>query len=256
MTSGSTPEAAAFVDTLYASIVHAGTHRAPTIRVAEAAKVIENTQRDVNIALMNELAMLFDAMGIDTQDVLAAAGTKWNFLPFSPGLVGGHCIGVDPYYLTHKASVLGYHAELILAARRINSRMGIHVAHKVLHLMSQKRIHSVDARVLVLGLSFKEDCPDLRNTRVVDIVRELRAANVRVDVHDPWVDAAEAKRHYGIELVAEPPAGAYDAVVLAVAHAAFREQGGPGIRAYGKPGASVVFDVKGVLPHGAVDGRL
>jgi UDP-N-acetyl-D-galactosamine dehydrogenase len=256
VTSGSTPEAAAFVDALYASIVQAGTHRAPTIRVAEAAKVIENTQRDVNIALMNELAMLFDAMGIDTQDVLAAAGTKWNFLPFSPGLVGGHCIGVDPYYLTHKASVLGYHAELILAARRINSRMGIHVAHKVLHLMSQKRIHSVDARVLVLGLSFKEDCPDLRNTRVVDIVRELRAANVRVDVHDPWVDAAEAKRHYGIELVAEPPRGAYDAVLLAVAHAAFREQGAPGIRAYGKPEGCVVYDVKGMLPRAAVDGRL
>jgi UDP-N-acetyl-D-galactosamine dehydrogenase len=254
VTSGSTPEVADFVDALYRRIIEAGTHKAPSIRVAEAAKVIENTQRDVNIALVNELAMMFEAMGIDTHDVLAAAGTKWNFLPFKPGLVGGHCIGVDPYYLTHKATVLGYHPELILAARRINSRMGLHVAHQVMRLMAQKRIHVVGSRILVLGLTFKEDCPDLRNTRVVDIVRELQSANARVDVHDPWADAGEAKRELGIDLVSKPEAGAYDAVVLAVAHARFLELPG-GVAAFGRdPG--VVFDVKGVLPAGVADARL
>jgi UDP-N-acetyl-D-galactosamine dehydrogenase len=254
VTSGSTPGTAEFVDALYRRIVVAGTHKAPSIKVAEAAKVIENTQRDVNIALVNELAMIFDAMGIDTHDVLAAAGTKWNFLPFKPGLVGGHCIGVDPYYLTHKATVLGYHPELILAARRINSRMGLHVAHQVMRLMAQKRIHVVGSRVLVLGLTFKEDCADLRNTRVVDIVRELQASNAQVDIHDPWADAEEARRELGLDLVAKPEAGAYDAVVLAVAHKRFLELPG-GVAAFARdPG--VVFDVKGVLPAGVADARL
>ncbi len=254
VTSGSNTASAEFVDALYRSIVVAGTHKAPSIKVAEAAKVIENTQRDVNIALVNELAMIFDAMGIDTQDVLAAAGTKWNFLPFKPGLVGGHCIGVDPYYLTHKATVLGYHPELILAARRINSRMGLHVAHQVMRLMARKRIHVVGSRVLVLGLTFKEDCADLRNTRVVDIVRELQAANAQVDIHDPNADAAQAKRELGIDLVAKPEAGAYDAVVLAVAHKQFMELPGGVAALARKPG--VVFDVKGVLPAGVADARL
>jgi len=252
VTSGSSPEAADFVDALYRSIIPAGTHKAPSIRVAEAAKVIENTQRDVNIALVNELAMIFNTMGIDTADVLEAAGTKWNFLPFRPGLVGGHCIGVDPYYLTHKATVLGYHPELILAARRINSRMGLHVAHQVMRLMARKRLDIVGARVLVLGLAFKEDCPDLRNTRVVDIVRELEAANAAVDVHDPLADAAEARERLGVELVEVPPPGSYDAVVLAVAHAAFR---GLDVRALAKPGG-VVYDVKSMLAAGAADARL
>ena len=254
VTSGSTPEVADFVDALYRRIIEAGTHKAPSIKVAEAAKVIENTQRDVNIALVNELAMMFEAMGIDTHDVLAAAGTKWNFLPFKPGLVGGHCIGVDPYYLTHKATVLGYHPELILAARRINSRMGLHVAHQVMRQMAQKRIHVVGSRILVLGLTFKEDCPDLRNTRVVDIVRELQAANAQVDVHDPWADVGEAKRELGIDLVLKPEAGAYDAVLLAVAHKQFIDLPG-GVAAFGRD-PSVVFDVKGVLPAGVADARL
>ena len=254
VTSGSTPEVADFVDALYGRIIEAGTHKAPSIKVAEAAKVIENTQRDVNIALVNELAMMFEAMGIDTHDVLAAAGTKWNFLPFKPGLVGGHCIGVDPYYLTHKATVLGYHPELILAARRINSRMGLHVAHQVMRQMAQKRIHVVGSRILVLGLTFKEDCPDLRNTRVVDIVRELQAANAQVDIHDPWADVGEAKRELGIDLVLKPEAGAYDAVLLAVAHKQFIDLPG-GVAAFGRD-PSVVFDVKGVLPAGVADARL
>ncbi len=255
VTSGSTPEAAAFVDALYRSVITAGTHRAPSIRVAEAAKVIENTQRDVNIALVNELAMIFNMMGIDTRDVLDAAATKWNFMPFTPGLVGGHCIGVDPYYLTHKATVLGYHPELILAARRINSRMGLHVAHQVLRLMAGKRLHVVDSRILVLGLTFKEDCPDLRNTRVTDIVRELRASHACVDVHDPLADPAEARAELGIELVGTPANGAYDAVVLAVPHRVFLDGGLEAVRAYGKPGC-VVYDVKSVLPGGSADGRL
>ena len=256
VTSGSTPQTAAFVDALYRRIITAGTHLASSLKVAEAAKVIENTQRDVNIALVNELAMIFDRMGIDTHEVLAAAGTKWNFLPFRPGLVGGHCIGVDPYYLTHKATALGYHPELILAARRINSRMGIHVAHQVMRLMAGRRIHVVDARILVLGLTFKEDCPDLRNTRVVDIVRELQAANAVVDVHDPWADIEEARRELGLSLVADPAAGAYDAVVLAVAHSEFRALHPDTLRRWLKPGASVVFDTKSALDPSVVDGRL
>jgi UDP-N-acetyl-D-galactosamine dehydrogenase len=255
VTSGSNPEAAAFVDALYRRIIAAGTHLAPSIRVAEAAKVIENTQRDVNIALINELAMIFNAMGIDTHDVLAAAGTKWNFLPFKPGLVGGHCIGVDPYYLTHKATTLGYHPELILTARRINSRMGIYVAHQVMALMARRRIHVVGARVLVLGLTFKEDCSDLRNTLVVDIVRELSRANAEVVVHDPLVDPAEVPHLGSVNLVDIPTAGAYDAVILAVAHRTFRERGGEWVRRLVREGG-VVYDLKGVIAREGIDGRL
>ena len=255
ITSGSSPEAAARVDQLYRRIITAGTHPASSIRVAEAAKVIENTQRDVNIALVNELAMIFNVMDVDTHEVLAAAGTKWNFLPFRPGLVGGHCIGVDPYYLTHKATVLGYHPELILSARRINSRMGLHVAHQLMRAMANKRIHVVDSRILVLGLTFKEDCPDLRNTRVIDIVNELRAANATVDVHDPLCDPAEAIEHLGIETVPQPQSGAYDAVLLAVAHTPFRDMDERELRALCKP-QSVRYDVKGVWPREWVDGRL
>ena len=255
VTSGSTSAAAEFVDALYRRIVPAGTHRAGSIRVAEAAKVIENTQRDVNIALINELAMIFNKMGIDTAEVLAAAGSKWNFLPFRPGLVGGHCIGVDPYYLTHKATALGYHPELMLAARRINDKMGIYVANQVLRLMAHRGIGAVGARVLVLGLTFKEDCPDLRNTRVVDLVRELQDAGARVDVHDPWADAGLARAEYGLELVAEPGRGCYDALVLAVAHQHFRALGTAGVRALGRAGA-VVYDLKRVLPTGAADAAL
>lgn len=254
VTSGSTPETATFVDALYAGIIRAGTHRASSIRVAEAAKVIENTQRDLNIALVNDLAMLFNKLGIDTQEVLEAAGTKWNFLPFRPGLVGGHCISVDPYYLTHKAQQVGHHPDVILAGRRTNDGMGAYVAHEVIRLMLRKGINPVDARILVLGLAFKENCPDLRNTRVVDIVECLRGYNARVDVHDPLVDAAEARREYGLDLIA-PAAGDYDAIVLAVAHDAYRALGPAGVRAYGKPGA-VVYDVKSLLPRDAVDGRL
>ncbi len=255
VTSGSTPEAADFVDALYRRIITAGTHKASSIRVAEAAKVIENTQRDVNIALVNELALLFERLGIDTEEVLLAAGSKWNFLPFRPGLVGGHCIGVDPYYLTHKAQEIGYHPEMILAGRRINDGMGPYVVQRVVKLMNQRRIPVMDAKVLVMGLSFKENCPDLRNTRVVDIVKEFRDYNARVDVYDPWVDAREAQHEYDIELVQEPEAGHYDAVILAVAHQQFQEMGTERIRALGKPN-SVLFDVKYVFPSDAVDGRL
>ncbi|MHB1057867.1 MAG: nucleotide sugar dehydrogenase [Rhodanobacter sp.] len=255
ITSGSTPETADFVDALYRRIITAGTHKAPSIKVAEAAKVIENTQRDVNIALVNELAMIFNTMDIDTHDVLAAAGTKWNFLPFKPGLVGGHCIGVDPYYLTHKATVLGYHPELILAARRINSRMGLYVAHQVIRLMANKRIHVVGSRILVLGLTFKEDCPDLRNTRVVDIVRELQAAHAEVDVHDPWADADEATQKLGITPIAQVEEGAYDAVVLAVAHRQFAELGSAAIRKFGRHSCAI-FDIKNLLPRDIADSRL
>ncbi|HEY0973780.1 MAG TPA: Vi polysaccharide biosynthesis UDP-N-acetylglucosamine C-6 dehydrogenase TviB [Solimonas sp.] len=255
VTSGSTPEAADFVDTLYSRIITAGTHKAPSIKVAEAAKVIENTQRDLNIALVNDLAILFKKLGIDTLDVLEAAGTKWNFLPFRPGLVGGHCIGVDPYYLTHKAQEVGHHPQVILAGRRTNDGMGPYVADEVIKLMLRKGISPVGARVLVLGLAFKENCPDQRNTRVIDIVETLVGYNVGVDVHDPLVDADEAVQEYGLQLVARPGLGAYDAVVLAVAHAEFRALGTSGIRALGKPGC-VVYDVKCVLPRGDVDGRL
>jgi UDP-N-acetyl-D-galactosamine dehydrogenase len=256
VTSGSTPHTADFVDALYASIITAGTHKAPTIKVAEAAKVIENTQRDLNIALVNDLAILFNKLGIDTLDVLEAAGTKWNFLPFRPGLVGGHCISVDPYYLTHKAQEVGHHPQVILAGRRTNDGMGAFVADQVIKLMVRKGINPVDARVLILGLAFKENCPDLRNTRVVDIVHALQGYNARVDVHDPWVDAAEAQHEYGISPIKTPEQGTYDAVIVAVGHRQFCELGGEGVRAYGKPDGSVVFDVKYVLPRDAVDGRL
>ncbi|MBN8264166.1 MAG: nucleotide sugar dehydrogenase [Xanthomonadales bacterium] len=256
VTSGSTPATADFVDALYASIITAGTHKAPSIKVAEAAKVIENTQRDLNIALVNDLAILFNKLGIDTLDVLEAAGTKWNFLPFRPGLVGGHCISVDPYYLTHKAQEVGHHPQVILAGRRTNDGMGGYVADQVLKLMVRKGINPVGARVLVLGLAFKENCPDLRNTRVVDIIETLRGYNCRVDVHDPWVDADEARHEYGLMPIEAPEQGAYDAVVLAVGHDQFRALGGEGVRGFGKPDASVVYDVKYVLPRDAVDGRL
>ena len=255
VTSGSTPDVADFVDRLYASIVTAGTHKASSIRVAEAAKVIENTQRDVNIALVNELALIFNRLGIDTIEVLEAAGTKWNFLPFRPGLVGGHCIGVDPYYLTHKAQEIGYHPEVILAGRRINDGMGPYIADQVVRLMAKRGVSLVGARVLILGLAFKENCPDVRNTRVVDIVRELRQYHVQIDVHDPWIDAAEARREHGIDTVAAPEPGSYDAVILAVAHRQFVELGAAGVRAFGRP-VSILYDVKSVLPREAVDGRL
>lgn len=255
VTSGSTPAVADFVDELYGEIVAAGTHRAPSIKVAEAAKVIENTQRDLNIALVNELAIIFNRLGIDTEAVLQAAGTKWNFLPFRPGLVGGHCIGVDPYYLTHKAQASGYHPEVILSGRRINDGMGAYVVSQLIKAMLRKGIEMAGSRVLLLGLAFKENCPDLRNTRCVDILRELEDYNVTVDVHDPWVDPAEAQHEYGVSLIEAPEAGAYDAIVLAVAHRQFRELGAEGVAAFGRP-VNVVYDLKHVLPPGASDLRL
>jgi UDP-N-acetyl-D-galactosamine dehydrogenase len=255
VTSGSTPEVADFVDHLYGSIITAGTHKASCIKVAEAAKVIENTQRDLNIALVNDLAILFNKLGIDTLEVLQAAGTKWNFLPFRPGLVGGHCISVDPYYLTHKAQEVGHHPDVILAGRRTNDSMGPYIANEVIRLMVCKGINPVGARVLLLGLAFKENCPDLRNTRVVDIVHALRGYNANVDVHDPWVSADEAEHEYGIRPVSEPQHGTYDAVVVTVGHKQFVALGETGIRAFGKPDM-VLYDVKYVLPREAVDGRL
>ncbi len=255
VTSGSTPEAADFVDALYRSIIKAGTHKASSIKVAEAAKVIENTQRDVNIALINELAVIFNRLGIDTLEVLQAAGTKWNFLPFRPGLVGGHCIGVDPYYLTYKAESAGYHPEMILAGRRLNDNMGGYVASRVVKLMIGRNINPADARVLVLGLTFKENCPDVRNTKVADVVTELESYHCRVEVYDPWADPAEAEHEYGLHLVSRPETGAYDAIVLAVAHREFVELGGEGVRRLGTPNC-VVYDIKSVLPKERVDGRL
>lgn len=255
VTSGSTPEVAETVDALYASIVTAGTYRAESIRVAEAAKVIENTQRDLNIALINELAIIFNRMGIDTEAVLKAAGTKWNFLPFRPGLVGGHCIGVDPYYLTYKAEAAGYHPQVILAGRRINDGMGAYVAGQLVKAMIARDIKVKGARVLVLGLTFKENCPDLRNTKVVDVISELRDYGIEVDVHDPWVDTGEARAEYGLELIETPETGAYDGVLLAVAHNKFRDMGAAGLRAFGKPG-HVLSDLKNVLPIGESDLRL
>jgi UDP-N-acetyl-D-galactosamine dehydrogenase len=255
VTSGSTPDAADFVDALYRRIIRAGTHKASSIRVAEAAKVIENTQRDLNIALINELALIFHRLGIDTSEVLAAAGTKWNFLPFRPGLVGGHCIGVDPYYLTHKAQQIGYHPEVILSGRRINDGMGSHVAQRVIKLMTQRRIHAAGANVLVLGLAFKENCPDLRNTRVVDVIEEFKSYHANVDVYDPWVSAIEAEHEYGLTLLPKVERGTYDAIILAVAHRQFIELGAEQIRALGKPGC-VLFDVKQALPRESVDDRL
>ncbi|UOK72797.1 Vi polysaccharide biosynthesis UDP-N-acetylglucosamine C-6 dehydrogenase TviB [Ancylobacter polymorphus] len=255
VTSGSTPEVADRVDALYASIVTAGTYKAGSIRVAEAAKVIENTQRDLNIALVNELAIIFNRMGIDTDAVLKAAATKWNFLPFRPGLVGGHCIGVDPYYLTHKAESLGYHPQVILAGRRINDGMGAYVGGQMVKAMLKKRIQIDGARVLVLGLAFKENCPDLRNTRVVDVVAELREYGVEVDIHDPWVYAQEARHEYGMDLIAAPLAGSYDGVILAVAHTAFRDMGAPAVRALCRE-PHVFCDLKSIFGPDESDLRL
>ena len=255
VTSGSTPEAADFVDALYASIVKAGTHKASSIKVAEAAKVIENTQRDINIALINELALIFHRIGIDTEEVLTAAATKWNFLKFKPGLVGGHCIGVDPYYLTHKAEEVGYHPEIILAGRRLNDSMGEYVANRVIKLMIKRNIQPAGARVLMLGLTFKENCPDVRNSKVVDVVRELRSFGCRVDVHDPWADRDEARHEYGIDLIRDPEPGYYDAIVIAVAHREFVELGAAGIRRLGSPNV-VVYDIKHVLRKHEADERL
>ena len=255
VTSGSNPEVADFVDALYGSIITAGTHKASSLKVAEAAKVIENTQRDLNIALVNDLAKLFNKLGIDTLEVLEAAGTKWNFLPFRPGLVGGHCISVDPYYLTHKAQEVGHHPDVILAGRRTNDSMGDYIAGEVIRLMVRKGINPVRARILILGLAFKENCPDLRNTRVVDIMQALHGYNAEVDIVDPWVDPAAASHEYGIELLQEPVPGTYDAVIVAVGHQQFAKLGSVGIRAMGKP-QSILYDVKYVLPRDAVDGRL
>jgi UDP-N-acetyl-D-galactosamine dehydrogenase len=255
VTSGSTPEVADFVDALYQRIITAGTHKASSIKVAEAAKVIENTQRDLNIALINELAVIFNRMGIDTESVLLAAGTKWNFLPFRPGLVGGHCIGVDPYYLTHKAQSLGYHPEVILAGRRINDGMGAFVVSQLIKAMLKKRIQVEGAKVLVMGLTFKENCPDLRNTRVVDILKELCEYGIEADVYDPWVSVEDAQHEYHVTPVAEPLQGVYDAIILAVGHQQFREMGIDGIRAPGKP-THILYDLKYLFPAADSDLRL
>ncbi len=255
VTSGSTPEVADVVDAVYNEIIAAGTHKAPSIRVAEAAKVIENTQRDINIALINELAMIFNKMGIDTEAVLQAAGTKWNFLPFRPGLVGGHCIGVDPYYLTHKAQAIGYHPEIILAGRRLNDSMGVYVVAQLIKAMTKKRIQVDGARVLVMGLAFKENCPDLRNTGVVNVVKELKEFNCQVDVYDPWVSIEETRHEYGITPIQQPQQGTYDSIILAVAHHQFGSMGADGIHALGKK-PHILYDLKYVLPAEAVDLRL
>jgi len=255
VTSGSTPETAEFVDALYRSIIKAGTHKASSIRVAEASKVIENTQRDANIALVNEFALIFQRLGIDTTEVLEAAGTKWNFLPFRPGLVGGHCIGVDPYYLIQKAQAAGYYPDILLACRRINDAMGEHVATDVVKLMIQRDIAVAGSRILILGLTFKENCADLRNTRVAELAQKFGEYRAKVDIHDPWADADEARAAYGIELVAEPRRDAYDAVVLAVAHDQFRALGAAGARAFGKPHA-LLYDIKSLYPRDEVDARL
>ncbi|WP_282005385.1 Vi polysaccharide biosynthesis UDP-N-acetylglucosamine C-6 dehydrogenase TviB [Propioniciclava sinopodophylli] len=255
VTSGSTPEAADFVDALYQRIITAGTHKAPSIKVAEAAKVIENTQRDVNIALINELAILFNRLGIDTEDVLVAAGTKWNFLPFRPGLVGGHCIGVDPYYLTHKAQQVGYHPEIILAGRRLNDSMGAYVASQLVKRMTKEGIPVKGARALIMGLTFKENTPDLRNTRVVDIIAELEEYGIDVDVHDPWADPIDAKEHLGLDLVSEPVEGTYQTIVVAVAHREFRALGSQGIRPFGSD-HHVLADLKSIFAQDEADLRL
>lgn len=255
VTSGSTPEAADYVDALYRRVVTVGTHKASSIKVAEAAKVIENTQRDINIALVNELSLIFSRLGIDTLEVLEAAGTKWNFLPFRPGLVGGHCISVDPYYLTHKAQQVGYNPEVILAGRRINDGMGHFIAASVVKMMTQRKLHLVDANVLILGLAFKENCPDLRNTRVVDIIEEFQEYHSNVDIYDPWADPEEAELEYGLKLVSEPRQGHYDAIVLCVGHQEFRAMGADAIRKLGKA-QHVLYDVKHILPKEQVDGRL
>jgi len=255
ITSGSTEKVADFVDDLYKEIIRAGTHKASSIRVAEAAKVIENTQRDVNIALINELSLIFNKLNIDTEAVLDAAGTKWNFLPFRPGLVGGHCIGVDPYYLTHKALEVGYNPEMILAGRRLNDNMGKYVADQVTRLMTKKRIHVVDANILIMGLAFKENCPDIRNTRVVDLIREFESYNSNVDVYDPWVNKDEANLEYNIRLLEQPTVGKYDAIVLAVAHEEFKALSSKQIRSFGKRN-NVLYDIKYLLSANESDGRL
>ena len=255
VTSGSTPQVTEFVDRLYGSIVTAGTHKTSSIRVAEAAKVIENTQRDVNIALINELALIFNRLGIDTEEVLNAAGSKWNFLPFRPGLVGGHCIGVDPYYLTHKAQEIGYHAEMILAGRRLNDNMALYVTGQITRLMATKRIHVKGARVLMLGMTFKENCPDIRNSKVVDVVRELTSHGAKVEIYDPWANASECRHEYGLKTLRDLKRGRYDVAVVAVAHRQFRELGARGVRRLCKKN-HVLYDVKHVFPAAAVDGRL
>ncbi|RLQ88278.1 nucleotide sugar dehydrogenase [Notoacmeibacter ruber] len=255
VTSGSTPQVAEKIDSLYGEIIHAGTYKAPSIEVAEAAKVIENTQRDLNIALMNELSIIFDRLSIDTIEVLKTAGTKWNFLPFRPGLVGGHCIGVDPYYLTYRAEEVGYHPQVILAGRRINDGMGRSVAERVMKLMMKRGFPVVDSRILVLGLAFKENCPDLRNSRVIDVIETLADYNANVDVHDPWASAEQSNREYGVDLVEEPEKGAYDAVILAVGHREYIEAGAQRLRSYGKQDA-VFYDVKSVFERDESDGRL
>lgn len=255
VTSGSTPEIADRIDRLYQSIITVGTHKASSIKVAEAAKVIENTQRDLNIALINELAIIFNKLGIDTEEVLLAAGTKWNFLPFRPGLVGGHCIGVDPYYLTHKAQAIGYNPEVILSGRRINDGMGEYVVSQLIKLMLKKRIHIKDSDVLIMGLTFKENCPDLRNTRVVDIVKELQSYGVNVHVYDPWIDPAEAMEEYGITTIDKAEVGCYDAILLAVAHEQFKRMDITSIKALGKK-ESVIYDLKYVFPAELTDARL
>jgi len=255
ITSGSTPEIADLVDSIYGSIIVAGTHKASSIKVAEAAKVIENTQRDVNIALINELSIIFNKLDIDTLEVLEAAGTKWNFLPFRPGLVGGHCIGVDPYYLTHKAQTVGYHPEMILAGRRLNDRMGCYVVSQLVKKMLRKRIHVDGASVLVMGLTFKENCPDLRNTKIVDIVSELKEYNINVDITDPWCSNQEAEHEYGLTLTQEISKNSYDAIILAVGHNEFKELGVEVIRSYGKE-VNVLYDLKYVLDKECVDMRL
>jgi UDP-N-acetyl-D-galactosamine dehydrogenase len=255
ITSGSTSAVAEFVDRLYSKIIQAGTHRASSIRVAEAAKVIENTQRDVNIALINELALIFNRLQIDTEEVLSAAGSKWNFLPFKPGLVGGHCIGVDPYYLTHKAQHVGYHPEMILAGRRLNDNMGIYVADEVARLMTLKRIHVNGARALVLGITFKENCPDIRNSRVVDVVRALQKFGTEVDVYDPWADRAACRHEYGLKPIRTLTPRRYDVAVLAVAHREFRDLGADGVRRLCRKN-HVLYDIKHVFAAGEADGRL
>jgi UDP-N-acetyl-D-galactosamine dehydrogenase len=255
VTSGSTPEAAEFIDKLYGTIIKAGTHKASSIKVAEAAKVIENTQRDVNIALINELALIFNRLGLDTEEVLNAAGTKWNFLPFRPGLVGGHCIGVDPYYLTHKAQAIGYHPEMILAGRRLNDNMALYVAGEIIKLMTAKRIHVKGARTLVLGITFKENCPDIRNSKVIDVVRELEKYGAEVDIYDPWADAQECHHEYGVRPIRKLNSTGYDAAIVAVAHRQFREMGAAGVRRLCRKN-HVLYDIKHVFRAAEVDGRL
>jgi UDP-N-acetyl-D-glucosamine/UDP-N-acetyl-D-galactosamine dehydrogenase len=255
VTSGSTVEIADKVDELYQSIITAGTHKAESIKIAEAAKVIENTQRDINIALINELAMIFNKLDIDTEAVLKAAGTKWNFLPFRPGLVGGHCIGIDPYYLTHKAMEVGYHPEIILAGRRLNDNMGSYVVDQISKLMIKKRIHIVDANILIMGLTFKENCPDLRNSKIIDLINGFRNFNCNIDVYDPWANKSEALNEYGVELIEQPVAKKYDAIVLAVNHNQFRELTIDNVKSYGKED-HIIYDIKCLFPADQVDGRL